>query len=88
MNFFRKTIISRIFCILMAVHIFNLSVDTKDAAPDCIAEDLSINDQETVVEIVLEKRIATRRKHPPAGNGSEEEYRQEAPSSASADDYQ
>lgn len=25
---------------------------------------------------------------PPAGNGSEEEYRQEAPSSASADDYQ
>jgi hypothetical protein len=39
----------------MAIHIFNLSVDTKDVAPDCIAEDLSINDQETVVEIVLEK---------------------------------
>lgn len=55
MKFFRSNIISRIFCILMAIHIFNLSVDTKDAAPDCIAEDLSINDQETVVEIVLEK---------------------------------
>ena len=55
MKFFRSNIISRIFCILMAIHIFNLSVDTKDVAPDCIAEDLSINDQETVVEIVLEK---------------------------------
>jgi hypothetical protein len=55
MKFFKSNIISRIFCILMAIHIFNLSVDTKDAAPDCIAEDLSINDQETVVEIVLEK---------------------------------
>jgi len=55
MKLFRNNIISRIFCFLMAVHIFNLSVDTKDAAPDYIPEDLSINDQETIVELVLEK---------------------------------
>jgi hypothetical protein len=55
MKFFRNNIFRRIFCILMAIHIFNLSVDTKDAQPDCVAEDLSINDQETIVEIVLEK---------------------------------
>jgi hypothetical protein len=41
----------------MAVHIFNLSVDTKDAAPDSIAEDLSFNDQETILELLLEKVI-------------------------------
>lgn len=55
MKFFRNNIISRVFCFLMALHIMNLSVDTKDAAPDYIAEDLSINDQESVVELVLEK---------------------------------
>jgi hypothetical protein len=57
MKFFRNNIISRIFCFLMAIHIFNLSVDTKDAAPDSIAEDLSFNDQETIVELLLEKVI-------------------------------
>lgn len=57
MKFFRNNIISRIFCFLMAIHIFNLSVDTKDAAPDCIAEDLTFNDQETIVELLLEKVI-------------------------------
>jgi len=57
MKFFRSNIISRIFCFLMAIHIFNLSVDTKDASPDSIAEDLSFNDQETIVELLLEKVI-------------------------------
>lgn len=37
------------------MHILNLSVDTKDAEPDYIAENLSFNDQETIVELVLEK---------------------------------
>ena len=39
----------------MAVHIFNCSVDTPDAQPDSVPEDLSYNDMESIVEIVLEK---------------------------------
>jgi hypothetical protein len=39
----------------MAVHIFNCSVDTPDAQPDYVPEDLSYNDMESVSEIVLEK---------------------------------
>lgn len=39
----------------MALHIFNISVDTPDAQPDYIPEDLTFNDMESVVEIVLEK---------------------------------
>lgn len=57
MKFFRKHIISRTVCLLMALHILNLSVDTKDAAPDYVPEDLSINDQESFVELILEKWI-------------------------------
>lgn len=45
----------RLFCILMALHIFNISVDTPDADPDSKPEDLSYNDMESVVEIILEK---------------------------------
>ena len=38
----------------MAAHIFNCSVDTPDAQPDNVPEDLSYNDMESVVEVVLE----------------------------------
>lgn len=31
-----------------------MSIDTPDAHPDCVAEDLSINDIESFVELVLE----------------------------------
>jgi phosphate uptake regulator len=39
----------------MAVHILNCSVDTPDAQPDSIAEDLSYNDIESISELVLEQ---------------------------------
>jgi len=38
----------------MAAHIFNCSVNTPDAKPDYVPEDLTYNDMESVVEIVLE----------------------------------
>ncbi len=41
----------------MAFHIFNISVDTPDADPGSVPEDLSYNDMESVVEIVLEKML-------------------------------
>lgn len=39
----------------MALYLLNISVDTADPYPDHIPEDLSFNDQESIVEIVVEK---------------------------------
>ncbi len=39
----------------MGLYLLNISVDTADANPEHIAEDLTINDQESLVEIIVEK---------------------------------
>ncbi len=39
----------------MGLYLLNISVDTADPNPNHIPEDLSINDQESIIEIVLEK---------------------------------
>lgn len=39
----------------MGIYLLNISVDTADPNPEHIPEDLSINDQESIVEIVVEK---------------------------------
>lgn len=39
----------------MGLYLLNISVDTADPNPEHTPEDLSINDQESIVEIVLEK---------------------------------
>jgi hypothetical protein len=57
MDFFRRHIIFRVICVLLAVHIVNVSIDTPDGQPYYMPEDLSINDQESVVELVLEKGL-------------------------------
>lgn len=55
MQRFRQHIIFRLVCLMLAFHIFNFSVDTPDAKPDYIPEDLTYNDIESVAELVLEK---------------------------------
>ncbi len=40
---------------LMGLYMLNISVDTADPNPEYIPENLSINDQESIVEILLEK---------------------------------
>ena len=55
MHAFRSHIVFRIFWVLMAIHIVNLSVDTRDARPDYVPEDLSVNDLESIAEILLEQ---------------------------------
>jgi len=57
MKLYKRPILVRLFCVLMALHIFNISVDTPDAEPDFKPEDLSYNDMESVVEIILEKYL-------------------------------
>jgi hypothetical protein len=39
----------------MALHVINCSVDAPDPQPENIPEDLSYNDMESIVEIVLEQ---------------------------------
>ncbi len=39
----------------MGFYLLNISVDPADSTPNHVPEDLSINDQESIVEIVLEK---------------------------------
>jgi len=39
----------------MGIYLLNISVDIADPFPQYISEDLSYNDQESVVEIIVEK---------------------------------
>ena len=39
----------------MAIHMLNICVDMPDASPDSIPEDLSYNDQESILEMLLEQ---------------------------------
>jgi len=39
----------------LALYMFNLCVDTTDLKPRHLPEDLSINDQESVIELIVEK---------------------------------
>ncbi|WP_422104094.1 hypothetical protein [Winogradskyella sp.] len=39
----------------MGLYLLNISVDTPDPNPEYIPEDLSINDQESIVEIIIEQ---------------------------------
>lgn len=39
----------------MGCYLLNISVDTADPHPNHIPEDLSINDQESIVELILEQ---------------------------------
>jgi hypothetical protein len=41
----------------MALHVLNVSVDIPDPQPENIPEDLSMNEMESLVEIVLEKLV-------------------------------
>lgn len=39
----------------MGFYLLNISVDTADLNPNYIPEDLSFNDQESIIELVIEK---------------------------------
>lgn len=51
----RNSVFTRPFIGLMVLYLINISVDAADPAPEYLPEDLSFNEQESVVEIVLEK---------------------------------
>jgi len=52
---FKKLFTFRLILIFLALHIFNCSIDAPDAFPNYVPEDLSINEMESVGELMLEK---------------------------------
>lgn len=51
----RNSVFTKILWGLMGLYLLNISVDPADPYSNYISEDLSINDQESIVEIVLEQ---------------------------------
>jgi hypothetical protein len=49
-----RQFLNRFIAFAMALYLFNFSIDTRDAHPDHIAEDLSLNDIESIFEFSLE----------------------------------
>lgn len=45
----------QIFWLFMSLYLLNISVDSPDYFSNSISEDLSFNDQESIVEIVVEQ---------------------------------
>ena len=55
MNFIRKHFIVKLISFLFALLIFNISVDPPDAQPEWIPKDLSINEMNSITEIIFEQ---------------------------------
>lgn len=55
MELLRNSVSLRIFWALMSLYLLNISVDSPDKYPDYVPEDLTINDQESIIEILVEK---------------------------------
>jgi hypothetical protein len=51
----RHSVFTKILWGVMGLYLLNISVDTADPNPEHIPEDLSFNDQESIIELVLEK---------------------------------
>ena len=51
----REHILFRIFGFVLALHILNCAVDIPDPQPQYIAENLSYNEMESLVEVALEE---------------------------------
>lgn len=51
----RNSIFTKFLWGFMGLFVLNISVDAADPNPEYIPEDLSFNDQESIIEIVFEK---------------------------------
>lgn len=54
-NLKRQKVLFRCFAAFMALYLFNISVDPQDARPVYQRENLGINEQESLIELVVEK---------------------------------
>lgn len=61
-----------LFYAFIALYLLNCSVDSSDITPQYIAEDLTINDQESIIEIVVEKVLGYENAIPENEDSDEE----------------
>lgn len=55
LSLIRNSIGTRLLWGVLALHFLNISIDNPDPKPNQIPEDLSFNDQESIIEFILEK---------------------------------
>lgn len=48
------SLVHRVISFLLAAYLLNFSIDSRDAHPDAVVEDLSFNDIESVYELLAE----------------------------------
>lgn len=63
-NLLRKHIITPAFALLLALHIFNISVDPIDPNPYFAAKSKSVNEMESITEIIFEKVLGIQNAFP------------------------
>ena len=51
----RNSAFVKLFWGLMGLYLFNISIDSSDPFPQYVPEKLSFNDQESLVEVLIEK---------------------------------
>jgi hypothetical protein len=51
----RNSVVVKSLWGLLGLFLLNISVDTEDPNPEYLPEDLSINDQESIIEIIVEQ---------------------------------
>jgi len=51
----RNSVFTKILWGIIGLYLLNISIDPADPNPEHIPEDLTFNDQESIIEIVLEK---------------------------------
>ena len=54
MKFFRKNRVIKVVWLLLAVHILNCSIDPPDVLPESTPEDLTVNEIESMAELLAE----------------------------------
>lgn len=72
----RNSIVTKIIWGLMGLYFLNISVDAPDPFPEHISEDLTINDQESIIEIVLEKILGYENAVPEHDDNDVEDHTQ------------
>ncbi|SEB45281.1 hypothetical protein SAMN05192540_0356 [Maribacter dokdonensis] len=55
LSILRNNFFSKFFWLFMGLYMLNISVDTADPNPQHIPEDLTFNDQESIIEVILEQ---------------------------------
>lgn len=53
----RNSMFTKLLWGFMSLYLLNISVDTTDLSPVNIPEDLSFNDQESIIELIVEKLL-------------------------------